>query len=139
MPLLGFLSPSILWGLGGALAGVVLLVVTWATHSPTSRVALATQAADQHCRADELRTANASLAASLVAEQKASQALRTRISERSKDEIELSARVEALKAENEKLKKSRPDDGDAVFAPDDGWLLRSAKTGTANDPRAKAR
>lgn len=132
-------SASLMWAVIAAIVTIASVLLLLPLIISPSKVTLATRAADAQCNTDKLSLANNALAASLIAEQKASHALRIRLAERSKDEIELSARVEKLKAENDALKEARTDDGTRVFEPDDGWLQRSAKARSANDPRAKAR
>jgi hypothetical protein len=139
MPLLGFLSPSILWAIGGAALALLISIGTWALHTP-SKVTLAVNAAHADGEVKRLRDANAQMAAAMAEEQKAARLANARAAAKEAEHRTVSARVKELEAENAELTKPRPDDATPLFDPLDPWLQRRSKAGsTAHDPRSKNR
>jgi acyl-CoA synthetase (AMP-forming)/AMP-acid ligase II len=129
---------SLLWAAAAIAGGIALCVVVTLLHTP-SKVTLATRAADAQCNTKQIQLA-------LVAAEERNAVLKETLEARarhdkSKDEAntKLSASVESLKAENESLKKPRPDDSTPPLDPLDPWLLRNSKGSTTNPSGAKAR
>jgi acyl-CoA reductase-like NAD-dependent aldehyde dehydrogenase len=121
---------SIKWGVLAVLilgGGVVALVSAF--HTP-SKVSLAVSAEHAKGNVEKLQFAlkeQAEKAAAL----EALEAGKRQKQAQSVQNAELSARVEKLKAENAELTKPRADDSTPVLLPDDPWLLRVPKNGTA--------